>query len=174
MAATQDAELICLFPGRVRTCRPGPPSAPPGLKLWPPSQTKLLGSPAVSGGRGRQWLVLCKSILNLLHSVLGLSRPAYHPPWKLSMQDQPKSERSWSVAPIQAPRTAPVNKGFISTLLWMPWLGPGPGGGLFWGLRSPPVDHSSLPMSQQICVIPIAMDVYLCFNDGMIAAWIER
>eukprot|EP00983_Pelagomonas_calceolata_P081893 1155737-Pelagomonas_calceolata.AAC.3 len=41
---------------------PGPPSAPPALKLWLPSQTKKLGSPAVSGRRGRQWLVLQKNL----------------------------------------------------------------------------------------------------------------
>eukprot|EP00967_Tisochrysis_lutea_P158290 scaffold323165_cov18-Tisochrysis_lutea.AAC.1 len=35
---------------------PGPPSAPPILEFWLPSQAKCLGSPAVSEGRRRQWL----------------------------------------------------------------------------------------------------------------------
>eukprot|EP00983_Pelagomonas_calceolata_P051500 1142438-Pelagomonas_calceolata.AAC.2 len=46
------------LPGNVHTCCPGPPSAPPTLTLWLSSQTESLSSPAVSGVRGRQWLVL--------------------------------------------------------------------------------------------------------------------
>eukprot|EP00983_Pelagomonas_calceolata_P091348 1157532-Pelagomonas_calceolata.AAC.8 len=49
---------VCLLPVKFTPGCPGPPSAPPTLKCWLPSQTKLLGSPAVSVGRGRQWLVL--------------------------------------------------------------------------------------------------------------------
>eukprot|EP00983_Pelagomonas_calceolata_P131448 1161777-Pelagomonas_calceolata.AAC.1 len=36
---------------------PGPAKAPCTLKLWLSFQTKLLGSPAVLGERGRQWLI---------------------------------------------------------------------------------------------------------------------
>eukprot|EP00983_Pelagomonas_calceolata_P043062 1138762-Pelagomonas_calceolata.AAC.1 len=58
--------------------------------------------------------------------------------WWLRRNGQ--TERSWSVTTIQAPGTAPVDTNFISNqmskLIWMPLLGPGPGGCPFRGLRS--------------------------------------
>eukprot|EP00983_Pelagomonas_calceolata_P107714 1159377-Pelagomonas_calceolata.AAC.9 len=44
--------------GNVHPGCPGPPRAPPTLEFWLPSQTKSMGSFAVSEGRERQWLVL--------------------------------------------------------------------------------------------------------------------
>eukprot|EP00983_Pelagomonas_calceolata_P114236 1160073-Pelagomonas_calceolata.AAC.6 len=46
--------------GNVHTRLPWPAQGnPPALKPCIPSQTKVLGSPAVSVGQGRQWLSTC-------------------------------------------------------------------------------------------------------------------
>eukprot|EP00983_Pelagomonas_calceolata_P035802 1120223-Pelagomonas_calceolata.AAC.6 len=54
--------------------------------------------------------------------------------------------------------TAPDNTNFISILLWMPLLVPGPGCGPVGDLA---VYHSRSPLSQRICIIPIAMGYLL-------------
>eukprot|EP00983_Pelagomonas_calceolata_P101713 1158729-Pelagomonas_calceolata.AAC.2 len=82
---------------------------------------------------------------------------------ELGIQDQQNllsgnpTERSWSVAPIQAPGTAPDDNNFIGILFWMPLLDLGLGGGPFRKFHSQPADHSSLPLSQRNCIIPNGM-----------------
>eukprot|EP00983_Pelagomonas_calceolata_P121797 1160835-Pelagomonas_calceolata.AAC.2 len=115
--------------GKVHTpgC-PGPPSAPPTLEIWLPSRTKLLGSPAVSGGHGRQWLVLQflaranqptirpgTQHAGPAKPFVGDSKFWWLPVRWAELQDTllySTAEKSWSVVPIQAPRTAPVDTNF--------------------------------------------------------------
>eukprot|EP00983_Pelagomonas_calceolata_P022349 703315-Pelagomonas_calceolata.AAC.4 len=65
-------------------------------------------------------------------------------------------ERNWPVAPRQPLGPAPADTTLTNMSLWMPMLGPGPRVALS-GLRNPPADHSSLPPSQRIYVLPLAM-----------------
>eukprot|EP00983_Pelagomonas_calceolata_P112176 1159858-Pelagomonas_calceolata.AAC.9 len=69
---------------RVHTCRPGPPSRPPALEFWLPSQTKKFRQPC--------------SVSEAWEAVAGAVA--------ISWDSLESTERSWSVAPIQAPGTA--------------------------------------------------------------------
>eukprot|EP00983_Pelagomonas_calceolata_P008586 280945-Pelagomonas_calceolata.AAC.2 len=80
----------CIVFGEAPVMRLKPLGLPASGKvhIWPalhtfhplPSQTKLLGSPAVSGWRGRQWLELQKSLGNLCRQfVAWISQPSIRP-----------------------------------------------------------------------------------------------
>eukprot|EP00983_Pelagomonas_calceolata_P074917 1152767-Pelagomonas_calceolata.AAC.1 len=67
--------------GKVTPGCPGPPRAPPFLKVWLPSQTKLLGSPAVAGAVRGAWEAVAGAVETFATSFAGGSwpEPAYHP-----------------------------------------------------------------------------------------------
>eukprot|EP00983_Pelagomonas_calceolata_P054162 1143597-Pelagomonas_calceolata.AAC.2 len=142
------------LPGRVHTCRPGPP---PTLKLWLASQTKLLGSPAVSGGGAAAAMGGSSSwpASANLPSALKISMLAEQPCYRGSqfLVTWGAAGKIWEQRfhkvlvltfpgrPLQAPGTAPVD--FFSILLLMPSLIRGLGCPLL-GLCSQSADLSSL------------------------------
>eukprot|EP00983_Pelagomonas_calceolata_P008707 284129-Pelagomonas_calceolata.AAC.7 len=152
--------------GKEHTCCPGPPSAPPALKLWAnlPNKGSLLGPEPASLPCTPKLSKLAKQTsLPVQPSIgdLGCSGP--------SLRRKNKESKSFGFDfPSQA-TSGPRNSSSCHKLHQCTSVDALAGSGVWVcplrGLRSPPADYSSLPLRQQICMIPIAIGYLICSND---------